>query len=300
MPTMDKDTKIDANARIASLQTHSNQLADALVQLCLLRLMPSYEQHIGGRMIRVITEIRSDQLLLDHRNFIIYRLRSVVFHTQKLYETDSFYRSNINKIETLQESVVSGSMQGNTEAIALESGEVQSYLFEDMIYSLMSTFEYVGNLTGYLFQGDEKRKMKWSGAYKASSDNPENSKKSNDSEIKESAVASRIVKHNREFVQHLEEYRAQVFHYQWISPKGKVTWHLIGANEGIELEVSASVAMVKLLKNIVPELKVNSLSVVETAIVLVQEAFKRIEDTIHHLKWTSSELRASPSTSEVT
>ncbi|MDH5217571.1 MAG: hypothetical protein OEX19_07740 [Gammaproteobacteria bacterium] len=83
---------------------------------------------------------------------------------------------------------------------------IQSFVFDDIIFNLLSAFEYLGNLVGYFWKDSHGKKMRWRGLAKSVRD------KSNGFPYQSLSIA--IDFSDRCFVEKLEDYRANIFHYQ--------------------------------------------------------------------------------------
>ena len=127
------------------------------------------------------------------RNSLIYRLGSIRFHLTNYVN----FRIDIeDQLEKL----------GGFSISPIESGQISShysYMFDDLIFNLVSFLDYLGNLIDQTV--NEGRIKDWPGLAKAAK--PKSSNKFNKLQ-----VAQDIIKFDKEIAQKLYEYRSELIH----------------------------------------------------------------------------------------
>jgi len=115
----------------------------------------------------------------------------------------------------------------------------QYYLFDDIVFNLISLFEYTGNLVGYFWKGEHGKKLKWKGVAKSAMDV--------NSELSKYEIAKIISDADRTLFSKLEDYRAGIFHYK--NQMGTVGTRIEYPSENpIQIQIEASDVFKKIFK----------------------------------------------------
>lgn len=270
------------NPLLDNLSKLAEELEGALVGLALFKTTNPVLADIGGRPSMVMTGWNHDPDLFALRDNAIHRLGCLMYHVRTIVGIDDAYLAQARDAKTLLARPAS-SISNYLRDLLRQSATQQSYMLDDIVLHLMSLFEYLGNLTGYLFHGEQRRKLKWDGVVRASRNREWEVNKTGRDHIASSLASQRFVHHETEFVKRLEEYRANIFHYEMMLPKGSSSLSFRGFKKN-NLTVKASDKMVKWLHHVVPGMKETELSLVETACRLVQAGLERILDVVLHLQ----------------
>ena len=138
------------------------------------------------------------------RETLFYKIEAIGFHVRQLKNLADHYSSR-----SVTEMMEFRKDPNNLRHVAQQ----HLFLFDDVIYSAASLMDNVGNLIGYIFYGDQRRKLKWKGAAE-SAGKQEGSKKYDQSQlILKGQIAPLIRKYNDELWKGLEQYRAEIYHY---------------------------------------------------------------------------------------
>jgi len=115
------------------------------------------------------------------------------------------------------------------------------FIFDDFIFNLLSLYDFYANFIGLSFIDDKKQKIMWGGLARSST-NPNN-------EFSLCELARAISEHNRNWAQKLQEFRAEIIHYNVNkgNNKKRISWTK-GEDVKYQLLYSIPENLVKLLK----------------------------------------------------
>jgi len=125
------------------------------------------------------------------RDSVLYRLSALGWHIHTICKQHEQIENAFKK-----------DPQGH---ILIYSNNIQSFSFDDFIFNLVSLYDYYANLLAYVFIGQNKKKMGWNSFSRACMD------KSNP--ISKIDFAPIIAAHENEWVKRLQEFRAEIIHY---------------------------------------------------------------------------------------
>lgn len=157
----------------------------------------------------------------------------------------------------------------------------QYFLFDDVVFNLISLFEYIGNLVGYFWMGEHGKQKGWPGVANSALD------KSND--FSRLGVACTIAAAHRQLFTKLEDYRADIFHYQ--SRLGGVGTRLEFPTEGnpLRIEIGMSESFKKIFEMSSVESNENELIAYSKHAII--KSFEAIEKVMDHLaEWPIESL----------
>ena len=142
-----------------------------------------------------------------------------------------------------------------------------------LFFNLLSLFEYIGNLTGYFWKGEQGKSLKWKGIASSSLDNT--------NDFSKLEIAKVVSESHRKLVTKLEDYRANIFHYQL--HMGAVGTRLEFPTTGnpIKIGIAASDKFKKIFKDYSVDSKENELTAYSRLAIL--ESYKRIIDILNCL-----------------
>lgn len=130
------------------------------------------------------------------RNSIQFRLRSVYFHYSLLQQIQEVRITEIQNVNFLEELKLRG--------ILNRCHEQSYFIFDSIIFTIISAFDYYGNIVDFLFGRKNQAKLKWNGIKNLSHEKTEN--------ILDTRLSTKIIEHNREFVDKLYDYRSRLIH----------------------------------------------------------------------------------------
>lgn len=203
------------------------------------------------------------------RNSLLYRITCINFHLNLLFQLDKHTLKQLSSILFNKEKEI--------EIIKL-GGDQQLFFFDDIVFHIISLFDYLGNLTGFLFYGEERMRLKWKGVVRCCKHSTWEKNNMGREKIKNSNTHSVILKHQNELLLRLEEYRASLFHYRRDDAKRKVTTTLSDPIEKTyKMESTFTVTMPKDFKKWIRQLaqksKEKELTLIEAASWLVRQSF---------------------------
>lgn len=278
-----KESNEDDALNLEQVIETASELRGALVGLGLFKITKPLWSVIDGKPAMIMTDWLHDPILIKLRDNVIFRLDCIMFHLRSIVSLDDSFRTKAKDANLLLAEDDGVGIRDKLRDLLHDSAKTQSFVFDDVVLHLMSLFEYIGNLTGYLFHGENRMKLKWDGVVTSSRNRDWEVKKTGTDKIYTSFASQRFLLHQHEFVAGLEEYRANIFHYQMLLPKGTSKLSFKGFKHN-ELTVMASETMTKWLKHVVPEIKERELTLVETALRLVDSGLSRALDVVFHLQ----------------
>lgn len=203
------------------------------------------------------------------RNSIFYKVDCINFHLGLLFQLDEHILKQLSTVLFNQEKEIE---------IIYEKGDQQFFLFDDIVFHIISLFDYLGNLIGFLFYGKQRMKLKWKGVLRCCENPTWEKNKMGREKIRSSNACSVILKHHKKLLSKLEEYRASLFHYRRDDAKRQVTTTFSDPIERTyKMEATFTVTMPKDFKKWIRQLsqksKEKELTLIETALWLVRESF---------------------------
>jgi len=132
----------------------------------------------------------TDELFLL-RDSVLYRLSALGWHIH-----------NICKQHEHIENAFKRDPHGH---VLIYSNNIQSFSFDDFIFNLISLYDYYANLLAYVFIGQNKKRMGWNSFSRACMDKGH--------PISKIDFAQIIATHENEWVKRLQEFRAEIIHY---------------------------------------------------------------------------------------
>lgn len=203
------------------------------------------------------------------RDSLLYKVDCINFHLDLLFQLDKHILKQLATVLFNQEKEM--------EIIYLR-GDQQLFFFDDIVFHIISLFDYLGNLTGFLFYGEERMKLKWKGVVRCCENPTWEKNKMGREKIRSSNSYSVILKHHKNLLSRLKEYRASLFHYRRDDAKREVTTTFSDPIERTyKMESTFTVTMPKDFKKWIRQLaqksKEKELTLIDAALWLVRKSF---------------------------
>ena len=178
----------------------------------------------------------------------IHKLRSNIQHR---VESVGWHYINLESMHERAESEYFVNVKNDNEhQYLLQQLRIQYFIFDDIVFNLLSLFEYTGNLVGYFLKERHGKKLKWKGVSKSARDK--------NNEFYKTDIAQVIDKADRNLVTKLEDYRAKLFHYE--NDMGSIGTKIEFASErAIQIQIEMPNSFKKIFKDIEIEEKNNQL-----------------------------------------
>lgn len=173
-----------------------------------------------------ISGLNIDDVVLGLRSSLLFRLHSLVFHYEYLLEHKKQYRSELDQRIDLGIE---------THLLAHSSVEVQSIIFDDLIFNTVSAFDYLGYFMSVLTYGIHK-KWDWNKLYKAT--------KQDDSNISNSIFKEKMVEVHSDFIDNMYEFRSDLIHYKAYGLRYGIKQNI----HGIKLTINPPLKFLKVLR----------------------------------------------------
>lgn len=157
---------------------------------------------------------RAKAILLRHS--VLYRFESLVFHYQMICQRHS----------ALLRRSESGVLLGNPRDVVYFGSRDLKFLFDDIVFNIVSLFDYFGTLIGLIFH-PARSDFKWSSArsFAAYKEPPfaANAERVQ-SRLHNTEVGLAIIELNTRWLKGIAEYRNALIHGRSDVAKGEVTW----------------------------------------------------------------------------
>jgi hypothetical protein len=175
---------------------------------------------------------RHEKTAIDMRESLEYRFSAVGFHVGLLRE---YQRRGLEK---LAGDFVSGNRDGFDTVYTVR--RQQQMMFDAVIFNILAFFDYIGNAIGFSFYGVDSAgaKWKWKRAVQYARDPDGEARKHGARRYSESNIARLVEQIDREWINRLEEYRAELIHYK-TDPAGG--GHSLNFAEGGQARVSLTI-----------------------------------------------------------
>lgn len=158
-------------------------------------------------------------------------------------------------------------------------GEHQLYLLDDIVFHIVSLFDYIGNFVGLVFYDDQRAKLKWKGVVKFCKNADIERTKTGYERINKSFVSPLIQKHEQSLVHRLEEYRASLFHYRKDFANTKITLDLISTHRN-EFVVPAPEDLLNWIKQLSLKSESEEVKLLNAAFWLVDQALFAVKEIL--------------------
>lgn len=182
--------------------------------------------HFSLEYANKISGLNIDDVFLGIRSSLLFRLRALIFHYEYLLRHKEQYRSELNQKTHLGV---------DTHFLADTSVEVQSIIFDDLIFNTVSAFDYLGYFISVLTYGTHK-KWNWNKLYRAT--------KQEDSTISNSIFKEKMVEVHSGFIDNMYGFRSDLIHYK----AHGLTYGIRQNIHGIKLTINPPLKFLKVLK----------------------------------------------------
>jgi hypothetical protein len=201
------------------------------------------------------------------RDSIIYRGWAINWHFELLCnQRDSLNRELRGRI---QEALYSPEPLIHARA-------KQFFVFDDLIFNVISLFDYIGNLIGFIYLGGSKLRLKWNGAFNAASDasNP----------VSRAAVAELIRRNHKDWLNNLQAVRSDLTHFKM--NLGRATQNI--NFKASDIETAFHITLPPSLITQLPFLRFEGsdieVELVEGAAMLIRKAFQNGQEILSCLR----------------
>lgn len=222
--------------------------------------------------------MKSDPVAIKLRDSIQMRAGAVVFHCDLLsnihHACQSEYREGRHFFDQ-----ASGA---STQELLMRYSQQEMIVYEDVVFHLISLFDFLGNLVCYVFGGSDGKKAKWKGAIGFTAVKIPKDKKS---EYREDylKVIEKMKKHNSEFIQRLQDIRAESYHYEISMPTAKSSFKIMNPDAS-RIEINAPEHIAKWMRRIFTHINTEGIPLIDSALILANEGLFRSSDIIQSLQ----------------
>ena len=160
---------------------------------------------------------RADMKLMFHlRDSLSYRAEAVAWHPYMIRIVGDSASRRLREVH---------SDFAKEQQLLFHLGAEHFYLFDDLVFNALSLFDYVGNIVGFAFYGEQRRKAKWDRVQRFAHDAAFERRSHPKPRISPGPVGQAIREVHASLVRALTEYRAALIHYEALLGPGEVTTH---------------------------------------------------------------------------
>lgn len=163
------------------------------------------------------------KMVMRLRDSLIYRAEAVLWHPHLI----ELIQKSANR--RLREVFPDRSKE---HLLLIQIGAETFYLFDDLVFNALSLFDYIGNMVGFAFYGEQRRKAKWDRIQRFARDATYEGRAHTKPRISNSAVGSCILEVDAALVKSLSDYRAALIHYEALVGPGELKTQFGADTEG--------------------------------------------------------------------
>lgn len=194
---------------------------------------------IDSKQVFLMQSMPKNDYMIILRDSIQYKFRSIIFHRDIFEKVLSSFNKQIQK----------NNNWNKPNDFLYACSDQAMFLVDDIIIHIMSLFDYIGNLIGFIFYGDNRRKLQWKGVTRCCKNDKWELSNTGRTKIKKSLVSRKVIDIEKSLVSKLEFYRADLIHYRYHLPGGNMSINLIDS-ESSKIVLYAPKIFQKLIKEI--------------------------------------------------
>jgi hypothetical protein len=160
------------------------------------------------------------RLMFRLRDSLSYRAEAVLWHPHMIQIVGASASRRLREVH---------SDSAKEYQLFFHLGAEHFYLFDDLVFNALSLFDYVGNIVGFAFYGEQRRKAKWETIRRFANDAAYERGKHPKARIAAGPVGDVVRGAHVSLVRALTDYRAALIHYEALLGPGEVTTQF-GAN----------------------------------------------------------------------
>ncbi|MEP6617659.1 MAG: hypothetical protein ABJE47_00030 [bacterium] len=164
------------------------------------------------------------------RDSIVYRFDAMLYHCNMIDEVRERYQSHFEVVDPPRDEYRSLIRRASTQ---------QLFLFDDIVFASSSLFDYLGSYVATVLHGPKQRYSKWKGANRLARDGEYALRETGSRAIADSGAGLRIVRANREWIDSLNDYRADLIHRRAEKPDGQLSHNLLAERDAFTLTAFA-------------------------------------------------------------
>lgn len=169
------------------------------------------------------------------------------------------------------------------EYLMMYGGDIQRFFFDDIVFNLMSLFDYIGNLFGFSFSGKRGRCIKWEGAKRRCKKTISKKSKVENNKSGDLMAYGLILKHHQDLVGNLAQYRGKLIHFKKDSTQSHILTDLMNL-ENSRFVVLAPVELINGFKELANLSKKRELTLVEIAAWIIKKSLMATNEILSSLK----------------
>ncbi len=142
---------------------------------------------------------------MELRDSAMYRTKCIEFHLAWLFVMDQ----QLSEVARASEFAVD---DARSLHLMLAAQEQELFILDDLVSHNVSLLEYIGNLVGFAFHGEQRSALKWKGVLSFVA-NPEKERRETGHKLVADSQSGKLfAAHEARLMKRLGDYRAQLFH----------------------------------------------------------------------------------------
>lgn len=237
------------------------QLKDRLISLTM-----TYLNSHPNRIDNPARHSACQERIIGLRDSVLYRFESLEFHRALLGQRHA---------ECLRELRSDPLRRDGLEVVRWASRDLK-FLFDDMVFTSMSLFDYTGSMVGFVLHDEIKRNIKWAGARKCATQATNadaNSVIPTVNRIYQSPIGDLVNRLNDEWIKGLAEYRNALIHERSDTAGGRLHTEFSGGTFSVTVEITAPIAFTKRIAFLSHHTEEHPLELLEAASWVVTKTF---------------------------
>lgn len=210
----------------------------------------------------------------DLSDSIHNRVESVIYHLRCL--------RIINKKMT-EQLIASFPSADLDEFLMMRGADIPRFFFDDIVFNLMSLFDYMGNLFGFSFSGRSGGGTQWEGARRKCKKATSEKGKGGNSKSEDLMVCTLILKYHKDLVKSLAKYRGKLIHFKKDKTKSQISTDLLHPEKS-EFTVFAPEEFINGFEELAELSKEKELTLVETAAWIIKKSLTAVNEILSALR----------------
>lgn len=224
------------------------ELRETLVELTI-----AYLNAHPGR-IEIPVQYRQDQSrIIGLRDSILYRFESLAYHIDLIrrreHECLGEFRNDFPRTDAI-------------DVVRWASRDAK-FLFDDLVFGIISLFDYYGNAIGFLLLDEPTLNKNWRGA-RAWAEGLQSGVR---------RTADLVRKFNDGWIRGVADYRNALIHAESDTAGGRYEYHLAGGSATVEILITAPAECINQIQYLRENLPANGLRLIDASLWLVGQTY---------------------------
>jgi len=214
---------------------------------------------------------------LDSLDSIGYRVGSISYHLGLLRKIDK------GMTEQLLKDFFSVDKKDSQSYLMIYGSDIQRFIFDDIVFNLMSLFDYIGSLFWFSLSGKRGRCIQWSKAWEKTKKAISGKGKAGNIKPEDLMVCKLILKFHQDLVNDIAQYRGKLIHFKKDRTQSQILTDLSDIRRS-KFIVFAPVEFINKFEELVNLSKKRDLTLVETVAWIIKESLTAVNEILSALQ----------------